>query len=154
MKNQKGEEVDFKLLVYTRPNLRDPSIEMESYMGRHILDNCCEHQKIDEKTDKIVLSFPERWLNVLEQRCLYSKIEQLYTNIRKVIIKTHSVYFVQCTRKEEILIMDKSNISEDDYFHGVIPKAYHPKMIGNLLNATGADFMSFRVPSPIEDYVK
>lgn len=103
-------ECELKVYVYTRPNLRAYSIEMESYMGRNILDNCFDEFKIDGETTEIFFSFPERWLNILEQRELYDRLDKYYPNLKKVTIKTHSVYIIQCTPSRHIGIVDDSSL--------------------------------------------
>lgn len=99
-------ECELIVYTYTRPNLRSYFIEMESYMGRGVLDNCFDKFKIDEETTNVFFSFPERWLNILEQRCLYDRLDKYYPNLKKITIKTHSVYIIQCTQASYIRIVD------------------------------------------------
>ena len=105
-KNLQGKEVDLEVMVYTRPNLRGSLDEMLMYQGRNNLDNLFEGLKIDKSKKRLYFEYPERWLNILEQRALLDRIFILYPNIEKVVIKTHSVYIIQCTYKEHIRIYD------------------------------------------------
>jgi hypothetical protein len=106
-------ERKFKLevLIYRRPNLRDSSVEMEMYMGRNILDNLFDTMKVDEVVTSCYFSFPETWLNIVEQRSLLSRIEKYYPNVKHVKIKTHSVYIIQMTGKGESFIV--SGVQEE-----------------------------------------
>jgi hypothetical protein len=107
---------------------------MESYMGRHVLDNCFDQFKIDEKTTSVFLSFPERWLSILEQRVLFNRLAAFYPNLKKVEIKTHSVYIVQCTHSDDCYIVDSVENKDDtiqnaknEFF-----KYYNDTMPGNI----------------------
>ena len=92
--------------VYRRPNLRDDALEMEAYMGRNTLDAIYD-QMIEQPTiTKLFLSFPERWLNIIEQRQLYERLARYCPNLIELTIKTHSVYIVQCTPGRLTLIGD------------------------------------------------
>lgn len=109
---------ELELFVYRRPNLRSYSVEMEAFMGINILRNCFDEMKVDPTKENVFLSFPERWLNILEQRALFGRIAFYYPNMKKVTIKTHSVYFVQCADSKDCrLVDDVSGIfeKEDDF---------------------------------------
>lgn len=106
IKNSKGKEVDLLVQVYTRPNLR--SDDMLVYIGQQICRNCFDDFKIDQKTDKVYIEYPERWCNILELRQLVKRILDYYPNVIEIVIKTHSVYVIQCTRAEQIRIYDKN----------------------------------------------
>lgn len=120
---------ELELIIYRRPNLRSYSVEMESYMGRDVLDNCFEHFKIDRDRKEIFMSFPERWLNIIEQHALYDRLHVYYPNLKKVQIKTHSVYLVQCTYSNDCKIVDASDLKE-------VPekniKLYNDSMVGDI----------------------
>lgn len=94
-----NEEFPFNLTVhiYRRPNMRDDMLEMEMYLGRAVLDNLFDKMQVDELTTKVVFSFPERWLNIVEERSLFSRIAKYYPNMKDVQIKTQSVYIIQMT---------------------------------------------------------
>lgn len=106
-KNKKGQEIDFHLKVWTRPNLRDGTHEMFLYVGRPILENIFDKKQIDEHTKEICIRYPETWCNIPELQCLVDWIPHFYPNIEKLDIETHSVYILQTVRKEHIGIYDK-----------------------------------------------
>lgn len=113
---------DLKLYVYQRPDMRSPQIEFIGYIGKIALDNMFEYMITDEITTELFFVFPERFLNIIEERCLYSRIEKFYPNVTKVIIMTQSVYLIQCTKREDVLIVQPNDgkpimmESDVDYF--------------------------------------
>lgn len=115
MQNKNGVEIDLKVYIYTRPNLRDGN-DFTLFVGRNICDNCFDTMKIDEKTTTIVLRYPERWLNILEQRCIFERIKEYYPNIKKLEIITHSVYIIQCTPNGYAVICDESSDYPDGQY--------------------------------------
>lgn len=119
-----------KLLVYARPNLRSYSVEMESYIGRDVLDSLFDRMEQRPDVTSLMLSFPERWLNVLEQRQLYVRLSLYCPNLREVTIKTHSVYVIQCTCSSDISMMDEATIPESETGH-----LYHERMGGDIFGS-------------------
>lgn len=96
---------ELKVYVYRRPHMRDEALEMELHMGLGILRNCFDDEIVDEKTTNIFLSFPERWMNIVEERSLFARLERLYPNLKSCTIKTQSVYIVQCTPQGSCFIV-------------------------------------------------
>lgn len=126
-------QLDFKVYVYTRPHMRCPSLEYELYMGLGILNNIFEpNPKIDSVTTHIKLSFPERWLNIVEERMLICRIGMYYPNLRNLEIKTQSVYIIQSVRPEYIGIIDtpQPTCQESEYgemYYSMIGNYFNPK---------------------------
>jgi len=83
--------------VYKRPNLRDEGLEMEMYMGMDFLRTLFDKMEVRPDITSVKLSFPERWLNIVEQRSIYDRAVKYCPNLKELIIKTHSVYIIQCT---------------------------------------------------------
>lgn len=106
LKNSKKEEIDLMVYVFTRPNLR--SDDMMTHIGYGFIENCFDGLKVDSKTESMHLEYPERWCNILEQRQLVKRIVDFYPNIKKVTMKTHSVYIIQCTQACQVGICDKN----------------------------------------------
>lgn len=104
-KNLKGEEIDLQVLVYTRPNLRSYSNEMEMYMGFSVLQSIFTDMKVNPSVKTLYLAYPERWLNIIEQRQLFSRLSKYCPNLEEVTIKTHSVYIIQCTPNIQVGIV-------------------------------------------------
>lgn len=104
------------LAVYTRPNLRSYASEIEMYMGLNVLKDLFDHETPkNNDTTELFLSFPERWLNIIEQRSLFTRIGLYCKNIETLFIKTNSVYVIQCCRKEYIRILTPEG------FSGILP---------------------------------
>ena len=59
---------------------------------------------------ELKLFYPERFLNTLEQRALMLRLEKV--GYDDVYIVTHSVYIIQCTHKENILVIHQSEGKE------------------------------------------
>lgn len=102
--------------IYTRPDFLEGDFEYESYVGINHLKNCFKIKKVEQvcdpvyKSNTITLSFPERWLNVLEQRALVDRVKQYYPNCEELIIKTHSVYIIQTLHSEQCFIVDSDQV--------------------------------------------
>jgi hypothetical protein len=115
-KNSKGEQIEFKVLVYTRPNLRDGVGEMLMYRGKTILEIMFDKCKVDPDITCIDMEYPERWANILELRAIPNRMLACFPNLKQVLIKTHSVYIIQCVHSEHIGICDDpSKYPEKDY---------------------------------------
>jgi hypothetical protein len=106
--NKNNVEIDYTCYVYTRPNLRDGIHEMNMFIGKYALDNMFDKKIVDTSTNHIEIYYPETFCNIPELQCLTSFITYFYPNLEKLIIHTHSVYILQTTRKEHILISDDS----------------------------------------------
>lgn len=124
---------ELKVLIYRRPDMMDESLEYELYMGINELRNMFKDEIVDEKKTELFFSFPERWLNVIQERSLYMRIQKFYPNVKKVTIKTHSVYIIQTTRQDECLIVDEGGPLMQECATG--PTSYPPPM--NVVNAKG-----------------
>lgn len=83
-----------EVVVYTRPNLRND--EMTLYIGSNVCGNIFDKREISDSTGDILLMYPERFLNILEQRALSTLFWYFYPKAKHVKIITHSVYIIQC----------------------------------------------------------
>ena len=122
-------DLPFKLTVnvHRRPNLRSEHLEMKMFMGRGVLESLFDKMQIDTSARNVEFSFPETWLNILEQRQLLARLQEYCPNLESVIIDTHSVYIIQCTPNGCVFIVtpesaiDKPPINETDkgklYYH-------------------------------------
>ena len=107
MANEFGKDRNVELLVYVyqRPNMRDAQLEFELHMGRNVLDGIFDEQKMMPEVTELYLSFPENWMNIIEQRILYSRLAHYCPNLTKLTIKTQSVYIIQCTSAKNVRIV-------------------------------------------------
>ncbi len=111
-------ECELMVYVFQRPHMRSEMLHMELYVGKGVLDNIFEPNPQTRYDEEIFLSFPERWLNVVEERSLFARIGIYYPHLKKLTIKTHSVYIIQCCRSEYIRIVtpqsfDKSGLPQE-----------------------------------------
>lgn len=89
----------FDLIVYVtrRPHMRDEGLEYELYMGRGVLSQIFDREEVNEAIEHVYFSYPERWLNIVEERSLYQRLDRYCPNLKSVKIKTQSVYIIQST---------------------------------------------------------
>ncbi|WP_206165750.1 hypothetical protein, partial [Citrobacter braakii] len=66
-------------------------------MGMDFLRTLFDKMEVRPDITSVKLSFPERWLNIVEQRSIYDRAVKYCPNLKELIIKTHSVYITQCT---------------------------------------------------------
>jgi hypothetical protein len=125
---------ELKLFIYTRPNLRDVDLEMEMFMGRNVLESIYDRMEVLENIKSLFLSFPERWLNIVEQRQLWKRLAKYCPNLEEVQVKTHSVFIIQCTPNKCCLIMDRT-LPDDGDLAG--KNYYDGPMAGNLFDMSG-----------------
>ena len=111
--NGKGEEYEFEVKVFTRPNLRGSMDEMFMYRGKRYLEMMFDAGVIDPTVTSIDFQYPERWANILEQRAMVDRIPVAFPNIKDVEIVTHSVYIIQCTQASHIRIYDDPSKYEE-----------------------------------------
>ena len=114
-----GKEIDYRIMsdgshrevnvyVYRRPNLRCPTWEMMLEVGSLYLREMFDNHKVLSDLKEACFVFPERHLNIVEQRLLMSHaIPLCLPNTKKIDIYTHSVYIIQCTDKENVKIIEE-----------------------------------------------
>lgn len=103
-KNAKGEQIDFTMYVYQRPNMRNGEQQMLCYVGLKDIEKMFDGGKPDTTTKHIKLYYPERWTNILELRAIPDRMLTTFPNLEFAEIHTHSVYIVQCVHACHILV--------------------------------------------------
>ncbi len=93
----------------TRPNLR--SGEMFVYVGQRFLIDLFDTNDDMSHYQDVSLIYPERWLNIVEQRALFQVIQIRCPLLNKLFVKTHSAFILQCSPSGTVFIIDKP----DDY---------------------------------------
>ena len=123
-----------RVFITTRPNLRHD--EMFTHIGYGILDDLFDNQdKNLSGLTEIDLQYPERWLNILEQRSLFDVVKIRCPNIQKIDILTHSVYIIQCTPRECCYIIDDANLYPENQYSLDVrysPKSSFPNIVDLL----------------------
>ena len=104
----------FELTVYVqrRPHLRDENLEYHLHQGQGVLRQIFDEERIDTNVTTVEFYYPERWMNIIEERSLYKRLERFCPNLKKVTIVTQSVYIIQCTRAENVLIAQSEDEQE------------------------------------------
>ena len=139
-----GREVDLKVYVYRRPHMRDESLEYELHMGTNILRSIFDKMEMLPDVKEVFLSFPENWLNIIEQRVLFQRLGHYCPNLKKVTIKTQSVYIIQCTPNDSCLIIqgDNDGCQEADKTGNIdLTSKLYSTMVGNVINAKGLNVL-------------
>lgn len=138
-------EIDLKVYVYRRPHMRDESLEYELHMGTNVLRSIFDKMEMLPNVKEVFLSFPENWLNIIEQRVLFQRLGHYCPNLEKVTIKTQSVYIIQCTPAESCLIIngDNDGCQETDRSGNInLTGKLYSTMVGNVINAKGLNVLS------------
>jgi len=134
-----GREVDLEVYVYQRPHMRDENLEYELHMGRRVLDGIFDEMKEMPDVEEVFFSFPENWTNIIEQRSLYPRLGKYCPNLKKVTIKTQSVYIIQCTKAACVRIVQVEDgllSQEGDEGHLWSP------MVFNVINANALNVLT------------
>lgn len=92
------------VIVQRRAYLRDPNLEMVSYLGVDVLRQIFDEMRIDPDIKIVQLFYPERWMNITEERCLYSRLEKYCPNLKHLNITTQSVHIMSSTTKGSLRI--------------------------------------------------
>jgi hypothetical protein len=135
-------EYPFKIqvLVYTRPNLRDEGLSAEMYLGYGVLESLFDKMEIRKDIIDVFLSFPERWLNIIECRQLFKRLQKYCPNLKFVKIKTHSpIIMSSIENNKDAFLMDETMNNNDNLEEHL----YHKESIGdfnmNAINVIGSN---------------
>lgn len=110
-----------QILIYRRPNFLSLDFEYEQYMGTKILRNLFSEQATVGADTSILLTFPERWLNVVECHQLFPRLQKYYPNLKKLFIKTHSPLIVtNVPSKYACLLHEENEIVSTSGGHGEV----------------------------------
>lgn len=110
--------MEISVLCDPRPNLRDK--EMTVFVGQLFLSDLFDTDKDMSEHTSVYLEYPERWINILEQRALFKAIELRCPNMEKVSVLTHSVYIIQVTPSGCLkVISNKEDYPDKGYELGV-----------------------------------
>lgn len=132
---------ELEVIIYRRPNLRDDALEFEMFMGQGVLRKLFDSMEMMPELEHLFLSFPERWLNIIEQRQIFDRLAMYCPNLKTVKIKTHSVYIIQCTPNTcAKLIRDEDAVvsaSQSD-----LTTRLYAENKGNLFNLNGLNIVT------------
>lgn len=99
------------VVVFKRPNMfevHDSYFNMSGYLD---LKGLFTNPKFYPLTKSLTLYYPERFLNLLEQRELTARLEA--KGYEKVLIVTHSVYILQTVKSSDIRVVNDKPIVDN-----------------------------------------
>lgn len=104
----------FELTVYVqrRPHMRDDNLEYQLHMGQGVLRQIFDEERVDPSITNVEFFYPERWMNIVEERSLYGRLKRFCPNLKSVNIVTQSVYIVQCTPSGMVRIAQSEDEQE------------------------------------------
>lgn len=102
------------VFVYRRPNMFEVADSLYNMLGYGELKNMFSIENYKTTHEKLMLYFPERFLNLLELRALISRCEQ--SGYKEVTIVTHSEHILTTVHHENIRIVQDELIPEDGRF--------------------------------------
>lgn len=91
---------DLKVYVFRRPHMRCESLEYELHMGKNVLHEIFDDETVNETRTRVVLPFPERWLNIVEEQSLFLRLQKYCPNLKTVEVKTQSPHIISTTPRE------------------------------------------------------
>ena len=75
-----------KVFVQKRPHMRDPNLEYLFMFGFSVLSQIFDEERVDPAITKLTLYFPERHMNIVEERSLYDRLKHFCPNLRELLI--------------------------------------------------------------------
>lgn len=130
---------EIKLLVQRRPHMRDGNLEYLFMIGTGVLRQIFDEERVDPTVKELTLFFPERYMNIVEERSLYNRLEHFCPNLKKLNITTQSVYLMQMTPNGCVFIVQ----SKDEQDNGITQEGTTGRLWCN--NVHGYDFSRLQV---------
>lgn len=101
----------FELLVCVqrRPHMRDENLEFQLHVGQQVLRQIFDNERVNPSVTEVEFFYPERWMNIVEERSLYQRLVRFCPNLKRVRIVTQSVYIIQCTPSSMVRIVQSQD---------------------------------------------
>ncbi len=125
--------------VQRRPHMRDANLEYLFMMGVGVLRQIFDEERVDTSIKTLTLYFPERYMNLVEERSLYDRLAYFCPNLKQLNITTQSVYIIQCTPSSSVRILQ----SKDEQENGITQESTTGRLWRE--NAHGYDFSKLQV---------
>jgi len=105
---------NLEIIVFRRPNMFYVNHNMFNQAGVGELEKLFTIENYECSPQALQLFYPERFLNVVEQRALLTRIKNA-KNYTKISITTSSPFIIQTAHKDVIKIYspENENLSED-----------------------------------------
>lgn len=104
--------VKLTVVVFNRPNMFEVQDSYFNMCGYHSLKALFTNPNFRDAHKDLTLYYPERFLNVIEQRALLTRIRA--QEYEEVLIVTHSVYIIQTAPNHEVRVVQGNRIDETD----------------------------------------
>ncbi len=105
-------EMKLEVIVFRRPNMFLVNDNMYHLIGYGELKNLFTIENYRTTHTQLVLFYPERFLNIVEQRVLISRVTE--AGFKDVKIITSSVYIIQTVMSKNIKIA-RDELPEDEF---------------------------------------
>ncbi len=102
-----------QLYVYKRPNMFKVQESYFNLVGYGELEKMFTIPNYKTDHEELTLYFPERFLNIVEQRKLPARCVD--AGYKKVTIDKHSVYIIQCVKSDQIGIFDQDLPTDESF---------------------------------------
>jgi len=103
-----------KVTVFRRPNMLKVNENLYNMLGFGELKNLFTIEGYRAEGKTLTLLYPERFLNIIEERALLSRCEK--AGYSSVDITTSSVYIIQCCTRDDVGIVQDESIPEGSQF--------------------------------------
>ncbi len=105
---------DIEVLVFRRPNMFKVNENLYNMMGLNELQNLFTIEDYVCEPQALELYYPERFLNIVEQRVLVERIIKA-KNYKEVRIITQSPFIIQCTKNVKIANVEDEELNEGQF---------------------------------------
>lgn len=104
---------DIEVIVYRRPNMFRVNANLYNMIGVGELEKFFTVEDYKGDGDEIERYYPERFLNIAEQRSLLQRLEA--SNYKKVRIITSSVHLIQCSQNVKVAQVPGEGMNENNF---------------------------------------
>lgn len=105
--------MNLEVIVFKRPNMFNVQENLYNLIGYQELKNLFTIENYKASVD-VTLYYPERFLNILEQRDLVKRAKN--AGFKSLKVYTHSVYIIQTVSSDNIKVVCDADIPEDGRF--------------------------------------
>jgi len=107
-------ENDVNVIVYKRPNMFLVNTNLYNMVGVGQLEKLFTIENYECEPQALELFYPERFLNIVEQRALISRIVEA-KNYTQCNITTQSPFIIQCSSNVRVAQVEGEIMSEDQF---------------------------------------
>ena len=105
---------DVEVIVFRRPNMFNVQENLYNLIGYGELQKLFTIENYECEEQELVLYYPERFLNIVEQRVLLQRIEDA-KNYKRCQIITSSAFIIQSSKNVRIHAPEGENLKEEGF---------------------------------------